>query len=316
MGSSRADRAAAADRVVNGGPTETALQAVERIASARGADRLESSSPRASSGCGSAFRLGYGGAGGLAYAAARRRDASVRRATPSTANDRTAGASAAVIAGIAAAAAGAGSAASPRRSRSFAGSGRRARGRRRGPTRPRVTGAVAVDAARDAEDEASRRRKEAGTRCAPRASDDANGKRRSGNMAAAERRRPCAGRRRREGRPESRAELAAAKAEIGNQRRRPSGRVAGGYDASRYETDRTPPPPPSIPPPFPLRKTALPPSPLQGLAAATGADPDAAAPRRAPSSRKPTAANPGTVAPARPASAMPVERSGSRRSCP
>ena len=107
---------------------------------------------------------------------------------------------------------------------------------------------------------------------------------------------------------ESRAKFAAAKAELVNQRRRhQSGRVnTGGYDGNgpetagkRLETDRTPPS-------FPLRKTALPPSPLQGLAAATGAAPAGAAPRRAPSSRKPTAANPGTVASARPASAMPV----------
>ena len=170
-----------------------------------------------------------------------------------------------------------------------------------------------MDAARDAEDEASRRRKEAGD--AMRAARERRREREEEERraAAAERRRVrvaaaakvAAAARAVE---KSRAELAAAKAEIGINRRRPPGRVAGGYDASRYETDRTPPPP-SIPP-FPSRKTALPPSPLQGLAAATGADPDAAAPRRAPSSRKPIAANPGTVAPARPASAMPVERSG------
>ena len=48
----------------------------------------------------------------------------------------------------------------------------------------------------------------------------------------------------------------------------------------------------------------LPPSPLQGLAVATGAP--GTAHRRAPSSRKPVAANPGTVAVARPVSAVGV----------
>jgi hypothetical protein len=72
-----------------------------------------------------------------------------------------------------------------------------------------------------------------------------------------------------------------------------SARGIGGYDASRYETDKTPP-----------QKTALPPSPLQGLAVATGAP--GTAHRRAPSSRKPVAANPGTVAVARPVSAVGV----------
>ena len=307
VGSSRADRAAAADRVVNGGPTETALQAVERIASARGADRMSRRVGLRPDGI-SGLPVGYGGAGGLAYAAARMADASSAARRPSTANDRTAR-SAAVIAGIAAAAAGGGVkgvAAAESELRRIRAESARVAARADEAARNR---AVAVDAARDAEDEASRRRKEAGD--AMRAARERRREREEEERraAAAERRRVrvAAAARAAE---ESRAELAAAKAEIGN-RRRPSGRVAGGYDASRYETDRTPPPPPppSIPP-FPSRKTALPPSPLQGLAAATGADPDAAAPRRAPSSRKPIAANPGTVAPARPASAMPVERSG------
>ena len=296
---------AAADRVVNGGPTETALQAVERIASARGADRMSRRVGLRPDGI-SGLPVGYGGAGGLAYAAARMADASSAARRPSTANDRTAR-SAAVIAGIAAAAAGAGQGAAAAESelRRIRAESARVAARADEAARNR---AVAVDAARDAEDEASRRRKEAGD--AMRAARERRREREEEERraAAAERRRVRVAAAARVA-EESRAELAAAKAEIGINRRRPSGRVAGGYDASRYETDRTPPPPPSIPP-FPSRKTALPPSPLQGLAAATGADPDAAAPRRAPSSRKPIAANPGTVAPARPASAMPVERSG------
>ena len=69
VGSSRADR------VVNGGPTETALQAVERIASARGADRMSRRVGLRPDGI-SGLPVGYGGAGGLAYAAARMADAS------------------------------------------------------------------------------------------------------------------------------------------------------------------------------------------------------------------------------------------------
>ena len=272
VGSSRADRAAARGGP-NGGPTETALQAVERIASARGADRVgrrvghPGDFVRVRPGEISGLPVGYGGAGGLAYAAARMADASAAVRRPRTAtHDRTAGRSAAVIAGIAAAAAGGGVrgvAAAESELRRIRAESARTAARADDAARHR---AVAVDAARDAEDEASRRRKEAGD--AMRAARERRREREE------EERRVILAERRRarveaaaNAAEESRAKLAAAKAELVNQRRRhQSGRVnTGGYDGNgpetagkRLETDRTPPS-------FPLRKTALPPSPLQGL---------------------------------------------------
>jgi len=304
VGSSRADRVN-----VNGvRPTETALQAVERIASARGADRIgrrvgqipgdfRVGLPDGISG----LPVGYGGAGGLAYAAARMADASAMKrpstALPAsrvgTADDRTAR-SAAVVAGIAAAAAGGGVkgvAAAETELRRIRAESARAESAKEGDD-------AANEAERAvAEDEASRmRRKEAGDAAMKRRREREEEERRA---ALAERRRArvAAAANAAE---ESRAKLAAAKAAL-EERRRQSGRVAGGkMDAGRFETAPSIPSIPSIPSfPSPRRKTALPPSPLQGLAVVD-------APRRAPSSRKPTAANPGTVAPARPASAVPV----------
>ncbi len=277
VGSSRADRVIGVTGVT--GPTETALQAVERIASARGADRIRRRvGPRPDGILG--LPVGYGGAGGLAYAAARMADASSAARRPSTADDRTAR-SAAVVAGIAAAAAGGGVkgvAAAESELRRIRAESARVAARADEAARDGDAEVGGSNPARGAEDEASRRRKEAG---------DAM---RTGRREREEEERRALGFR---VNPNPKP-----KAEIGN-RRRPSGRVAGGHDASRYETDRPPPPPPPSIPPFPSRTTASPPSPPRGFAAA---------PRRAPSSRKPTAANPGTVAPARPASAMPVER--------
>ena len=206
--------------------------------------------------------------------------------------------SAAVIAGIAAAAAGGGvkgSAAAESELRRIRADSARLAAKAEGAAQNR---AAAADAARGAEDEAARRRKEAGDamRAARERRRQAEEEERIKAKAAAERQRERVATAAAAA-EESRAKLMAAKAKLAEKRAGgravQSARGIGGYDASRYETDRTPP-----------QKTALPPSPLQGLAVATGAP--GTAHRRAPSSRKPVAANPGTVAVARPVSAVGV----------
>ena len=155
---------------------ETRQQIIDRVKSARvdGTDRL----PPRSDG----FRVaGYGGAGGLAYAAARMADQSNAR-RPSTAlpgGGTVAARSAAVIAGIAAAAAGGGVKGPPRLNPSFAGSEPTARGSRRRRRAPRRTGPpprmprgarrmrLRVDGRKRA------------TRCAPRVNEDARLRRRN-----------------------------------------------------------------------------------------------------------------------------------------
>ena len=274
---------------------ETRQQIIDRVKSARvdGTDRLP---PRTDG-----FRVaGYGGAGGLAYAAARMADQSNAR-RPSTAlpgGGTVAARSAAVIAGIAAAAAGGGvkgSAAAESELRRIRADSARLAAKAEGAAQNR---AAAADAARGAEDEAARRRKEAGDamRAARERRRQAEEEERIKAKAAAERQRERVATAAAAA-EESRAKLMAAKAKLAEKRAGgravQSARGIGGYDASRYETDRTPP-----------QKTALPPSPLQGLAVATGAP--GTAHRRAPSSRKPVAANPGTVAVARPVSAVGV----------
>ena len=205
--------------------------------------------------------------------------------------------SAAVIAGIAAAAAGGGvkgSAAAESELRRIRADSARLAAKAEGAAQNR---AAAADAARGAEDEAARRRKEAGDamRAARERRRQAEEEERIKAKAAAERQRERVATAAAAA-EESRAKLMAAKAKLAEKRA--GGRAVqsarhGGYDASRYETDKTPP-----------QKTALPPSPLQGLAVATGAP--GTAHRRAPSSCKPVAANPGTVAVARPVSAVGV----------
>ena len=205
--------------------------------------------------------------------------------------------SAAVIAGIAAAAAGGGvkgSAAAESELRRIRADSARLAAKAEGAAQNR---AAAADAARGAEDEAARRRKEAGDamRAARERRRQAEEEERIKAKAAAERQRERVATAAAAA-EESRAKLMAAKAKLAEKRA--GGRAVqsarhGGYDASRYETDKTPP-----------QKTALPPSPLQGLAVATGAP--GTAHRCAPSSRKPVAANPGTVAVARPVSAVGV----------
>ena len=205
--------------------------------------------------------------------------------------------SAAVIAGIAAAAAGGGvkgSAAAESELRRIRADSARLAAKAEGAAQNR---AAAADAARGAEDEAARRRKGAGDamRAARERRRQAEEEERIKAKAAAERQRERVATAAAAA-EESRAKLMAAKAKLAEKRA--GGRAVqsarpGGYDASRYETDRTPP-----------QKTALPPSPLQGLAVATGAP--GTAHRCAPSSRKPVAANPGTVAVARPVSAVGV----------
>ena len=205
--------------------------------------------------------------------------------------------SAAVIAGIAAAAAGGGvkgSAAAESELRRIRADSARLAAKAEGAAQNR---AAAADAARGAEDEAARRRKEAGDamRAARERRRQAEEEERIKAKAAAERQRERVATAAAAA-EESRAKLMAAKAKLAEKRA--GGRAVqsarpGGYDASRYETDKTPP-----------QKTVLPPSPLQGLAVATGAP--GTAHRRAPSSRKPVAANPGTVAVARPVSAVGV----------
>ena len=206
--------------------------------------------------------------------------------------------SAAVIAGIAAAAAGGGvkgSAAAESELRRIRADSARLAAKAEGAAQNR---AAAADAARGAEDEAARRRKEAGDamRAARERRRQAEEEERIKAKAAAERQRERVATAAAAA-EESRAKLMAAKAKLAEKRAGgravQSARGIGGYDASRYETDKTPP-----------QKTALPPSPLQGLAVATGAP--GTAHRRAPSSRKPVAANPGTVAVARPVSAVGV----------
>jgi NIMA (never in mitosis gene a)-related kinase len=276
-------------------PMETRQQIIDRVKSARvdGTDRLP---PRTDG-----FRVaGYGGAGGLAYAAARMADQSNAR-RPSTAlpgGGTVAARSAAVIAGIAAAAAGGGvkgSAAAESELRRIRADSARLAAKAEGAAQNR---AAAADAARGAEDEAARRRKEAGDamRAARERRRQAEEEERIKAKAAAERQRERVATAAAAA-EESRAKLMAAKAKLAEKRAGgravQSARGIGGYDASRYETDKTPP-----------QKTALPPSPLQGLAVATGAP--GTAHRRAPSSRKPVAANPGTVAVARPVSAVGV----------
>jgi len=274
---------------------ETRQQIIDRVKSARvdGTDRL----PPRSDG----FRVaGYGGAGGLAYAAARMAGQSNAR-RPSTAlpgGGTVAARSAAVIAGIAAAAAGGGvkgSAAAESELRRIRADSARLAAKAEGAAQNR---AAAADAARGAEDEAARRRKEAGDamRAARERRRQAEEEERIKAKAAAERQRERVATAAAAA-EESRAKLMAAKAKLAEKRAGgravQSARGIGGYDASRYETDKTPP-----------QKTALPPSPLQGLAVATGAP--GTAHRRVPSSRKPVAANPGTVAVARPVSAVAV----------
>ena len=205
--------------------------------------------------------------------------------------------SAAVIAGIAAAAAGGGvkgSVAAESELRRIRADSARLAAKAEGAAQNR---AAAADAARGAEDEAARRRKGAGDamRAARERRRQAEEEERIKAKAAAERQRERVATAAAAA-EESRAKLMAAKAKLAEKRA--GGRAVqsarpGGYDASRYETDRTPP-----------QKTALPPSPLQGLAVATGAP--GTAHRCAPSSRKPVAANPGTVAVARPVSAVGV----------
>ena len=274
---------------------ETRQQIIDRVKSARvdGTDRLP---PRTDG-----FRVaGYGGAGGLAYAAARMADQSNAR-RPSTAlpgGGTVAARSAAVIAGIAAAAAGGGvkgTAAAESELRRIRADSARLAAKAEGAAQNR---AAAADAARGAEDEAARRRKEAGDamRAARERRRQAEEEERIKAKAAAERQRERVATAAAAA-EESRAKLMAAKAKLAEKRAGgravQSARGIGGYDASRYENERTPP-----------QKTVLPPSPLQGLAVATGAL--GTAHRRAPSSRKPVAANPGTVAVARPVSAVGV----------